>query len=102
MNFTITTDTEVADGTALRGYVKGTLETLIKKLGEPIRDHSGDGKVTCEWILQFDEDTVATIYDWKLSEIPSGDYLWHIGGKGHRVVEKVGFVLGLPTIHQTI
>ncbi len=102
MNYKITTDTSAANETSLRGYVKANLETLIKKLGEPIRDHSGDGKVTCEWILEFDEDTVATIYDWKVREIPSGDYLWHIGGKGHKVVEKVGFVLGLPTIHQTI
>jgi hypothetical protein len=102
MKYTVTTNTSVANETSLRGYVKANLETLIKKLGEPIRDHSGDGKVTCEWILEFDEDTVATIYDWKLSEIPEGDYLWHIGGKGHKVVEKVGFILGLPTIHQTI
>lgn len=102
MNNTVTTNTSVANGTSLRGYVKANLETLIKKLGEPIREPSGDGKVTCGWIIDFGDDTVATIYDWKVSEIPSGEYLWHIGGKGHRVVEKVGFILGLPTIHQTI
>ena len=96
MNYTITTNTSVANETSLRGYVKTNLETLIKKLGEPIRDHSGDGKVTCEWIIDFGDNTVATIYDWKTKQTPTEKYNWHIGGKGINVVEKVGSVLGLP------
>ena len=96
MKYTITTNTSVANETSLRGYVKTNFETLIKKLGEPIRDHSGDGKVTCEWIIDFGDNTVATIYDWKTKETPTEKYNWHIGGKGINVVEKVGAVLGLP------
>ena len=102
MKYTVTTDTSVANETSLRGYVKSNLETLIKKLGDPIRDRSGDGKVSCEWIIQFDDETVATIYDWKMEETPTTSYCWHIGGKGINVVEKVEFALGLPTIRQTI
>ena len=96
MNYTVTTNTSVANETSLRGYVKTNLETLIKKLGEPIRDHSGDDKVSCEWIIDFGDNTVATIYDWKMKETPTETYNWHIGGKGINVVEKVGSVLNLP------
>ena len=101
MKYQITTDTSRANGTSLRGCVKANLETLIKKLGEPIRDHSGDGKVTCEWILDFGDETVATIYDWKMKETPTETYNWHIGGKGINVVEKVGSVLDLPTVRES-
>jgi hypothetical protein len=96
MNYNVITDTTAANGTSLCGFVRTDLATLIKKLGEPIQDHSGDGKVTCEWILSFHDGTVATIYDWKMSNTPTEEYNWHIGGKGVSVVEKFGFVLGLP------
>tara|TARA_R110000868_G_scaffold103681_5_gene285343 strand:+ start:1199 stop:1492 length:294 start_codon:yes stop_codon:yes gene_type:complete len=84
-----------ANGTSLIGYVTTTYATLVKKLGEPQTD--GD-KTTAEWCLEFKDGTVATIYDWKLSETPLGEYDWHVGGIGVRALEKVQAFLGIPAI----
>jgi hypothetical protein len=32
--------------------------------------------------LQFEDGTVATIYDWKMNSTPMREYSWHIGGYG--------------------
>ena len=37
-------------------------------------------KVTCEWMIEFDDGTKASIYDYKTSRTPMGEYEWHIGG----------------------
>jgi hypothetical protein len=37
-------------------------------------------KVTCEWKLKFEDDTIASIYDYKVGHTPMGEYEWHIGG----------------------
>lgn len=86
-----------ANGTSLCGYVKATYSELVEKLGEPLRDFSGDGKVTCEWVLDFQDSTIATIYDYKTGTTPTNLYKWHIGGRGIDVVEKTGKFLNLQT-----
>jgi hypothetical protein len=73
--------------TFLQGYIETTYDELVKVFGEPTV-LEGD-KVTVEWILQFSDGTVATIYDWKLSETPMGVYNWHIGGRSQRAVHLV-------------
>lgn len=87
----------VANGTSLRGYCKTTYDTLVEKLGEPLTGHSGDGKITCEWVIEFPDNTVGTIYDWKTKETPKDEYAWHIGGKGVNVLEKISGLLGVST-----
>ena len=59
----------------------------MKVFGKPT-ELEGD-KVTREWILQFSDGTVATIYDWKQLETPMEYYPWHIGGMSQRAVELV-------------
>lgn len=98
MKAQITNDPRVAAGTSLKGYVKTDISTLTTKLGLPRTGHSGDGKVKCEWIIEFDNKEVATIYDWKTKEIPTAEYEWHIGGKTSSVVEKVGQFLQLNAV----
>jgi hypothetical protein len=39
--------------------------------------------------LEFEDGTVATIYDWKEYETPTGKYRWHIGGKDGMAVGAV-------------
>jgi len=39
--------------------------------------------------LEFEDGTVATIYDWKEYETPMGLYRWHIGGKNNLAVARV-------------
>ena len=79
-----------------------TYDTLVEKLGEPLTDFSGDGKVTCEWVIEFPDDTVGTIYDWKTGETPIKEYNWHIGGKDGKAVMKIGELLDLPTTESRV
>ena len=75
------------NGTCLQGHIKTTYEELVNVFGEPT-SLSGD-KVTVEWTLLFSDGTVASIYDWKLSETPMGVYNWHIGGMSQHAVNCV-------------
>lgn len=85
-------------GTHLVDSVQTTRRTLEKAFGAPTHtDPSGDGKVTTEWILKFEDGTVATIYDWKRYEMgaPALDERedWHIGGRDLAASIKVRSVL---------
>jgi hypothetical protein len=75
------TSASLASGTSLVGYIPTTYDTLVKYLGEPNYGVSGDGKVTCEWVLLVDGD-ICTIYDWKMGTTPRNHYKWHVGGRG--------------------
>ena len=97
MKAKVTNAASNANGTCLIGYVKTDYQTLQEKLGEPLKGHSGDGKVTCEWVVEFDDNSVGTIYDWKVSETPTNTYNWHVGGRGINVLDKVSKFLNLPT-----
>jgi hypothetical protein len=75
------------NGTCLQGYIETTYDELVNVFGQPT-ELEGD-KVTREWILQFSDGTVATIYDWKQLETPMEYYPWHIGGMSQRAVDLV-------------
>ena len=80
-----TTDGD-ACGTSLQGYMTAYYHQLVEVFGEP--EYGGD-KTTVEWCLDFEDGTVATIYDWKEYETPTGKYRWHIGGKNYDAVSAV-------------
>lgn len=81
------TERVVISGTSFQGTITTTYDTLEKTFGEP---YGGDGeKVTCEWRIEFDDGTVATIYDWKQDRTPYGEYEWHIGGFDESAVAAV-------------
>ncbi len=85
-----------ASGTvSLQGYIAAEYDKLVEKLGEPT---DGDGeKVDAEWLIQFDDKTFATIYNYKdgvnylgtsglrVSEITD----WHIGGSNKTAADRV-------------
>ena len=54
-----------ANGTSLRGYLPHTTYAdLVSVFGQPTCE--GDGyKTDCEWLVEFNDGTVATIYNWK-------------------------------------
>jgi hypothetical protein len=83
-----------ANATSLQGYINTTFDRLKEIFGEPIYPQSGDGKVICEWILEFDDKIIATIYCWKVGAIPIREYKWHIGGHSEKVVELVKNEIG--------
>ncbi len=75
------------NGTSLQGYVRTTYAQLVALFGQGMG--AGD-KTTQEWILQFNNGVVATIYDWKTYDTPLDVYDWHVGGaRGTGVVALV-------------
>ena len=80
-----TTEADV-NGTSLQGYMPAYLHQLIEVFGEP---EGGGDKTTVEWCLEFEDGTIATIYDWKEYETPMGLHQWHIGGKNKDAVYAV-------------
>ncbi len=93
--------TDELDGTALEGYITTTRRALAAKFGEPDMTGTIDNKITTEWVLKFEDGTIADIYDWKrdwddlgapeLDEV----YTWHIGGHGKAAVYAVTEALGI-------
>lgn len=80
-----TTDAD-ANMTSLQGYMQAYYHQLVEVFGEP---EGGGDKTTVEWCLEFEDGTVATIYDWKEYETPMGKYNWHIGGRSQKAVDRV-------------
>ena len=86
----VNSDSVDINGTSLQGYVVTTFKELVNTFGAPTYgETSGDGKVSCEWCLQFSDGTVATIYDYKEDATPMGEYSWHIGGQSIDSVNRV-------------
>lgn len=84
------------NGTSLMGYLDISYGELVSVLGPPHCD--GDGyKVDAEWILEFEDGAVATIYNYKTGINYNGargtkiedERDWHVGGKHVSVVDRV-------------
>jgi hypothetical protein len=74
--------------TSLQGYIMTNYAELVACFGLPDygpNDYSRD-KVTCEWDLEFEDGTVASIYEWKNGRTPMEQHRWHIGGQNQRAV----------------
>lgn len=57
-------DRQRVNGTHLQGYVRSSYDNLVELFGPPTSN--GDGyKTDVEWTLEFEDGTVATIYNWK-------------------------------------
>jgi hypothetical protein len=75
------------NGTYRIGNIQTTYARLVEKFGQPIVGEDGD-KVDAEWLIQFEDGTVATIYNWKNGKCYNGDdglpveeiIDWNIGG----------------------
>lgn len=94
-------NTVSVDGTCLQGYISVSYKKLVQTFGQP---EEGDGyKVDAEWLIEFDDGTVATVYNWKNGKNycgSSGSYVgqitnWNVGGKSKAAVDKVCQVLGV-------
>jgi len=89
MRFTTGAD---ANMTSLQGEILTSYDELVRVFGEPEigPDDDPSDKVTCEWALEFEDGTIATIYDWKVyGPTPRGKYDWHIGGRNKLAVQRV-------------
>jgi hypothetical protein len=83
------------NGTSLQGYINANYFDLVTLFGEPC---DGDGyKVDAEWDIEFDDGTIATIYNYKNGHnycggngMPVGSMTdWNVGGFTQDAVHKV-------------
>lgn len=95
INFLCTNNFRLANHTFLQGSIIESYQNLVHVFGRPLE---GDGyKTDAEWIIQFDDGTIATIYNWKNGYSYCGpDGLpvesitdWNIGGHTSDAVLKV-------------
>ena len=84
-----------AVGTHLQGYVSTTYDKIVAKYGQPIE---GDGyKIDAEWIIEWEDGLVGTIYNWKNGRNYLGEDgtpteqidEWNIGGHKPIVVKRI-------------
>lgn len=76
-------------GSCYQGDLEANFEDLKKCFGEPL-EGSADGKVQNEWIFEFEDGSIGSIYDWKQNgEFAQQPYTWNIGGHFKNVVPKV-------------
>lgn len=92
----------IAVGTSLRGYIRATRAEIEKVFGAPTyTETSGDDKVTTEWVIDFGNEVIATIYDWKRYEqgAPEMDELcvWNIGGRSQDALIVIGLAMRTTT-----
>lgn len=91
----------VTNGTHLQGYIIATRSQIEKAVGTPTFRASdfGDGKVTTEWVLDFGNGVVATVYDWKRYDLGAPEISerieWNVGGHTHEVLPAVERTLGV-------
>lgn len=86
-------------GTCLQGYIEASYERLVSLFGQPC---NGDAyKIDAEWIVEFDDGTITTIYNWKNGKNYCGNEGenvenmtdWHIGGHNKDAVYSVMAIL---------
>lgn len=81
------------DGTHLQGEFSHSFQEIKSVFGDPILGESGD-KVQAEWAIQFDDGTVATIYDWKEWGTSYENVKnWHVGGYNRKAFDAVKSML---------
>jgi hypothetical protein len=80
-------------GTSLQGYVETTKAEIVSVFGEPMWTYGEEEKVTIEWGILFEDQTIATIYDWKRYEqgTPADNekMTYNVGGLTPRAVDLV-------------
>lgn len=83
-------------GTCYQGEIEADYSLIIDKLGPP-NDSFDNYKTDAEWSIEFEDGSVATIYNWKDGKNYLGEggldlcdiREWHVGGASNRVVDWV-------------
>ena len=84
-------------GTSLQGEYLTTYDDIVNTFGEPTQKGDGE-KTTVEWVIKFNDGTVATIYDWKYGYTPKDFTEWNVGGKSQKAYVNVGFALMMEEV----
>lgn len=103
MNYKVVEYSDKVAGSCLQGYVEASYAQLRELFG-PSNETDGY-KVSTEWIIRFDDGAVATIYDYKMTNLYDREYPgvsafrhmpsynWHIGGHSKTIVQRVRDVI---------
>ena len=84
--------------TCLRGHINTSYANLVDAFGEPLKEGFDDYKSDAEWVVQFEDGLVATIYNYKNGINYCGSehgtptqYIkeWNIGGHDVAVVAHI-------------
>jgi len=83
---------KTANGTSFHDHTfTATVDDLRNVLGKP-KFESNDGQDKCnfDWIMETEDGTVFTVYDWKEYRQLAEDEVieWHIGGRSGADTEK--------------
>tara|TARA_X000001382_G_scaffold84098_1_gene59526 strand:+ start:25 stop:531 length:507 start_codon:yes stop_codon:yes gene_type:complete len=106
-------------GTHFFGSFKGLSFTQLTELfGTPIKneylpwsDETENKDTRYQWLIEFEDGLLATIYDWKVDYkkssvwTDSSDIEWHVGGHDPRVMDRVYKLTKLDeqmTFHEAI
>lgn len=87
-------------GTHLQGYIEADYSQLVKLFGECLDMDSY--KIDWEWVLEFENGVIATIYNWKNGPNYCGEaglhhdqiHNWHVGGNGPEALRQVQTLIG--------
>ncbi len=87
-------------GTFLVGYIDISYQELVNKFGEPELCHDRGNKTDAQWLMEFEDHELFTIYNYKnginyegSDGIPTEDIRdWHIGGSTQEVVRRLMFI----------
>jgi hypothetical protein len=90
--YVVNSNSTSINGTRYLGYVNTTYDEIVRTLGQP-KEGSADGKTTCEWHVEFEDGSVATVYDWKVGHTPKNLHDWHIGGRSGIALDHLEEVL---------
>jgi len=90
-----------SNGTHGLGQIHATYAQLVSTFGEPLKEGFDDYKSDAEWLVQFDDGLVATIYNWKNGFNYCGNQGtptamikdWHIGGNDAVVIAYINDAL---------
>jgi hypothetical protein len=93
-------------GTVYKGQFDMPYRLIVNRIGKPNGWGGGaspDNKVDAEWVIEFDDGAVVTIYNYKDGPAYTGegevDYLtnWHVGGnrKSMNICSRVAAILGV-------
>ena len=90
--------TVLSGGTWLQGYITIGFDKLVAVFGEPCAERGY--KVDWEWEIEFEDGTVATVYNWKngpnygaVDVTPDMIREWHVGGHNGEALENVKKIL---------
>ena len=109
MNYKTHNDIDInINGSSLKGHINIPHYKLVDRFGEPqVWD---DYKTDAQWVIEFDDGLVATIYNWKNGVnycgddgIPTNDITeWNIGGKSMEVVDRITTIINEDKQMKTI